>query len=119
MAKLGRPGLPGTQRPPSLGILETGTVVSEISRIVGMPPGSVFSILRPKSGIYFPEPTAGPNMLSLAEREEISRGLVAKKSIRTIATELGRAPTMMSREICKNKGPRKCRGGSVTPGLPG
>ena len=37
--------------------------------------------------------------LSLAEREELSRGLVAGDSLRTIATRLGRAPSTISREV--------------------
>jgi len=37
--------------------------------------------------------------LSLAEREELSRGLVAGDSLRTIATRLGRAPSTVSREF--------------------
>jgi transposase, IS30 family len=37
--------------------------------------------------------------LSLAEREELSRGLVAGDSLRTIATRLGRAPSTVSREL--------------------
>jgi DNA-binding MarR family transcriptional regulator len=36
--------------------------------------------------------------LSLDEREEISRGLVAKLSIRDIAAKLSRAPSTISRE---------------------
>ena len=37
--------------------------------------------------------------LSLAEREELSRGLVAGDSFRTIATRLRRAPSTISREV--------------------
>ena len=37
--------------------------------------------------------------LSLAEREELSRGLVAGDSLRTIATRLRRAPSTISREV--------------------
>ena len=40
--------------------------------------------------------------LSLAEREEVSRGLVAGDSLRTIATRLGRAPSTISREVAWN-----------------
>ena len=40
--------------------------------------------------------------LSLAEREELSRGLVARDSLRTIATRLGRAPSTISREVVWN-----------------
>ena len=37
--------------------------------------------------------------LSLAEREELSRGLVAGESLRTIPTRLRRAPSTISREV--------------------
>ena len=37
--------------------------------------------------------------LSLADREELSRGLVAGDSLRTIATRLRRAPSTISREV--------------------
>jgi transposase, IS30 family len=37
--------------------------------------------------------------LSLADREELSRGLVSGDSLRTIATRLGRAPSTISREV--------------------
>ena len=74
-----------------------------------MPPGSVFSILRPRGGIWFPEPTPPAGALNLAEREDISRGLAAGKSIRSIASELGRFPSTVSREIVKNKGPTRYR----------
>jgi IS30 family transposase len=43
--------------------------------------------------------------LSLAEREELSRGLVAGESLRTIATRLRRAPSTISREVTSS-GPR-------------
>jgi IS30 family transposase len=40
-----------------------------------------------------------PLRLSLAEREELSRGLVAGDSLRTIANRLGRAASTISREV--------------------
>ncbi len=42
--------------------------------------------------------------LTLAEREEISRAVVAGQSARSIATSLGRAPSTISREIKRNGG---------------
>ncbi|MEV0343433.1 helix-turn-helix domain-containing protein [Nocardia sp. NPDC050713] len=42
--------------------------------------------------------------LSLAEREEISRGLAAGDSLRSIARSLGRAPSTISREVAKRGG---------------
>ena len=42
--------------------------------------------------------------LSLAEREEISRGMAVSASMRQIATMIGRAPSTVSREIARNGG---------------
>ena len=42
--------------------------------------------------------------LSLAEREEISRGLSAERSYREIARRLGREPSTVSREVANNGG---------------
>ncbi len=42
--------------------------------------------------------------LRLSERDEISRGIAAKQSIRSIAELLGRAPSTISREIGRNGG---------------
>lgn len=47
--------------------------------------------------------------LSLDEREEISRGLVAKRSIRGIADKLSRAPSTISREIKRHGGAKQYR----------
>jgi IS30 family transposase len=45
----------------------------------------------------------------LAEREEISRGLAAGLSLRSIAAGLGRAPSTISREVAANGGRRRYR----------
>jgi IS30 family transposase len=47
--------------------------------------------------------------LSLAEREEISRAVVAGHSMRSIAAQLGRAPSTISREIKRNGGQESYR----------
>lgn len=43
-----------------------------------------------------------PLRLSLADREELSRGLVAGDSLRQIAARLGRAASTISREVARN-----------------
>src|SRR5258708_2653494 len=48
--------------------------------------------------------TRSPLRLSLPEREEISRGVVAQESCRAIARRLGRAPSTVSREIAGRGG---------------
>jgi IS30 family transposase len=50
-----------------------------------------------------------PLRLSPAEREEISRGLVAGLSVRAIAVGLGRSPSTVSREVARNGGRRAYR----------
>ena len=51
-----------------------------------------------------PAPNRSPLRLSLAEREEISRGVAAGESLRVIAGRLGRAPSTVSREVARNGG---------------
>jgi IS30 family transposase len=65
---------------------------------------SISNILARSGGIRPPERRRSRRVLTLAEREEISRGVVAGKSIRSIAKSLGRAPSTVSREIIRNGG---------------
>lgn len=110
MAKIGRPGLPEKDRRRVWDLWKQGMSFSSISRVVGVPPGSVYSILRPRGGIYFPQPHAPTGALCLAEREEISRGLASGASTRAIARGLGRPASTISREINRNDGRKKYRG---------
>jgi len=65
--------------------------------------------LAPSGGIQ-PRPRKRSRLaLSLLEREEISRGLVAGRSIRAIGAALGRSPSTISREIARNGGPKPYR----------
>lgn len=58
-----------------------------------------------KSGGIRPAPRRRAALrLSLAEREEISRGIAACESARTIAARLGRSDSSISREISRNGG---------------
>jgi IS30 family transposase len=56
-----------------------------------------------------PPPKRSPLRLSLAEREEISRGLAGGESLRSIARRLGRAPSTVSREVASHGGARRYR----------
>jgi IS30 family transposase len=47
--------------------------------------------------------------LTLQEREQISRGLAKSMSLRSIARDLGRSPSTISREVSKNQGVIKYR----------
>jgi IS30 family transposase len=65
---------------------------------------SIYPLLLRYGGIRPRVRCRTPQQLTLAEREEISRGLAAGKSMRQIARGLGRAPSTVSREIGRNGG---------------
>jgi IS30 family transposase len=109
VAKIGRPGLPSDRRQQVWEMWKEGSSISEIAVEVGSLPGSIFSILLPYGGIYQPPQRRRPGTLTLAEREEISRGLAAGESCRAIGRRLGRAPSTITREIARNKGRRRYR----------
>ena len=73
---------------------------------VGGRPGATSAYLR---RVPPPPPKRSPLRLSLAEREEISRGLAGGESLRSIARRLGRAPSTVSREVAANGGARRYR----------
>lgn len=67
---------------------------------VGCSAKSVQRLLRSTGGIKpRARPSSGGFRLSLAEREEISRGLLAGDSCRVLAARLGRSPSTVSREV--------------------
>lgn len=88
---------------------QKGESLNEIGRHVGCSHTSIQNILSRTGGIRPPPRKRSSRSLSLAEREEISRGLVAGHSMRSIAAELGRAPSTVSREIRRNDDRRRYR----------
>ena len=81
-----------------------GESLQKIAQLFDRNHSSVSRILAETGGIPPAQRCRSPIALSLAEREEISRGLVAGQSIRSIACLLGRAPSTISREIQRNGG---------------
>lgn len=81
-----------------------GESLQQIAQLFDRNHGSVHGILVQTGGIRPPQRCRSPIALSLAEREEISRALVAGRSIRSIACQLGRSPSTISREIQRNGG---------------
>jgi IS30 family transposase len=88
---------------------QRGESMSSIGRLFDRNSSSVFSVISPTGGIRPAERRRGKQALSLAEREEVSRGLSSKQSLRSIARQLGRAPSTISREIERNGGPADYR----------
>ena len=83
---------------------QRGESLRAIGRIFDRPSSSIFGQLSPTGGIRPPIQRRSRLALTLSEREEISRGLATQQSLRTIAKQLGRAPSTISREIHRNLG---------------
>jgi IS30 family transposase len=82
----------------------SGQAVRVLARQMRCSPSTVRDLLKRTGGIR-PVPRQRWELrLSLAEREEVSRGLAAGDSLRTIASRLGRAPSTVSREVAGNGG---------------
>jgi IS30 family transposase len=80
-----------------------------IARSLGRGHTSIQGVLSRTGGIRPRPRKRARRALSLAEREEISRGIVAGRSLRSIADGLGRAPSTVSRELSRNGGRRHYR----------
>ncbi|MCH2516472.1 MAG: IS30 family transposase [Dehalococcoidia bacterium] len=83
---------------------QRGESLKAIGRVFGKPSSSIFFQLAPYGGIR-PAPRRRSRLaLTLSEREEISRGIVAQQSIRSMASLLGRPASTVSREVRRNGG---------------
>lgn len=76
---------------------------------VGCSAKSVQRLLAKTGGVKSRAKPRSPLRLSLAEREEISRGLLAGESRRAIAARLGRSPSTVAREVATAGGARSYR----------
>lgn len=88
---------------------QQGESLHAIARRFGRLHPSIRRILAETGGIRPPTRRRSRLALTLSEREEISRGIVAGHSIRSIAATLGRATSTVSREILRNGGRRRYR----------
>lgn len=86
-----------------------GEQMKSIGREICKPSSSIFNHIRSTGGFTPIVRRRAPAVLSLAEREEISRGLVAGQSIRSIARLLKRASSTVSREVARNGGASRYR----------
>jgi IS30 family transposase len=86
-----------------------GESLKAIARALGKRSSSIYNHLRPSGGIRPVSRKRSRLALTSAEREEISRGIVAGQSIREIARVLGRAASTVSREVRRNGGRARYR----------
>jgi IS30 family transposase len=88
---------------------QKGDSFHAIARLFDRNHSSVSRILSETGGVR-PVPRKRSRLsLTLSEREEISRGIRAGDSMRSMAASLGRSPSTVSREISRNGGRRRYR----------
>ncbi len=105
MEKIGRPRFSGEQTAELWERWKSGQSPSDIARALERrTKGGVYRILALNGGIVPVARRRCPVALVLDEREEISRGIAAGRSIRRIAARLGRAPSTVSREVRRHGG---------------
>jgi IS30 family transposase len=88
---------------------QKGEPLHSIARLFDRHHTSVRGILAANGGIRPRERRRSPRVLTLAEREEISRGIARDLSLRAMAMRLGRAPSTISREVSRNGGLQRYR----------
>lgn len=81
-----------------------GQSLHEIGRAYGRPHPTIRKLLLPSGGIPPIARRRSRLALTLAEREDISRGIVSGWSIHAIARQLNRATSTVSREILRHGG---------------
>jgi IS30 family transposase len=81
-----------------------GESLKAIGRAFGKPSSSIYVQVAPHGGIRPARRRRSRLALTLTEREEISRGIAAARSMRSMARLLGHAPSTVSREIKRHGG---------------
>src|SRR6476646_4245044 len=81
---------------------QRGESLKAIGRAFGKPSSSIYFQVSPYGGIRPAARRRSRLALTLSEREEISRGITAHQSARSIARLLGRSPSTVSRELTRN-----------------
>ena len=109
MGQIRRPGLTSAQKTELWDRWQRGESLTAIGRAFGKPSSSIYCLVSPHGGIRPAERRRSRLALTLFEREEISRAIVARRSIRSIARLLGRAPSTVSREVRRNGGTGRYR----------
>lgn len=109
MAWMGPPGPSEAQKLEVWQRWKRGQSLSEIARSQGKPTATIYDLLSSNGGVAPPPRSRAERTLTLADREEISRGLAAGQSFREIARVLGRPASTISREVARHGGRERYR----------
>src|SRR5271154_1353070 len=99
-----RYGLSAEQRTDIWRRWKAGESLHEIGRVFGKDHGSIQFLLSQRGGIVRAVGRRSLRTLTLAELEDISRGIASGSSIREIARGLQRAASTVSREVSRHGG---------------
>ena len=99
-----RSRLSATQRSEIWHRWKSGESLHEIGRAFGKPHSCIRCLLLPHGGIPPAARHRSRLALTLAEREDVSRGIASGSSLREIARHLDRAASTVSREITRHGG---------------
>ena len=102
MAQVGRPGFSPEAKRDIWRRWKAGESLSDIGRALGKASASIFQVVMVHGGIPPASRCRFARQLSLMAREEISRGVAAGASLRSIAKQLGRSPSTISREVARH-----------------
>src|SRR5208283_3637632 len=78
---------------------QRGESLTAIGRAFGKPSSSIYNQVAPHGGIRPAARRRSRSALTLFDREEISRGIAAHQSARSMARLLGRSASTVSREL--------------------
>ena len=99
-----RSRLSSTQRTDIWSRWKAGQTLHEIGRAYGKPHSCIRSVLLPRGGIAPAARRRSRLALTLAEREDISRGIASGSPLREIARRLDRTASTVSREVTRHGG---------------
>ena len=83
---------------------KAGQSLHAIGRALGKEHNVIYCLLARHGGIAPPVRRRSPRVLTLAEREDISRGIASGQSLRAITKCLQRAVSTVSREVARHGG---------------
>jgi IS30 family transposase len=106
-----RRGLSAEQKAELWNRWKAGQSLNEIGRALGKDHVVVHFVLARHGGIAPPTRRRSQQVLTLAEREDISRGIASGWAMRVIARDLRRSPSTISREIARHGGRSQYRAG--------
>jgi IS30 family transposase len=109
MARTGRPGLTSAQKRELWRRWRDGQSLMDIGRALGKHAGSIFGVVKAKGGFTPAERRRHRLALTLADREEISRGVARCETAAAIARRIGRATSTVTRELERNGGRARYR----------